>query len=133
MHMRVIISGSKTVQDYSTIVRAIESSTFDITSVLTDQRSGPGVLGYRWALERKIPIRVFRADWDKLGKPAQIITCFEMAAFADGAIVIHDGTDHVSLYQCRIARSCECKVHEVLLQHQQQTIVDYGRSQNKSV
>ena len=55
--------------------------------------SGPPVFGYRWALERKIPVRVFTADWKGLGKPAGIIRDREMATYCDAAVLVWDGSD----------------------------------------
>lgn len=93
--MKTIITGSKTVQSYDIVRAAIDSSGFShlITTVFTSQETGPPIMGYRWAMERKIPVRVFTADWKSHGKPAGIIRDQEMAAFCDAAVLVWDGVE----------------------------------------
>lgn len=112
------------------VEEAIRSSTFNITQVFSGMRTGPDIFGYRWAVTQKIPLRVFKPEWDKLGKPADLIKCFEMAAYSDAAIVLTDGSDHVAEYQIRIAKACGCKLFVVRVERQQTTLADYGRVQS---
>lgn len=125
--MKTIIGGSKTIQDYQTLINAIETSPFPITTVFCGLRPGPDCLGMRWAVTQKLPIRYFKPDWKLLGKPADLIKCFEMAAFAEALVCVTDGTDHVAEYQIRIAKACQCRLHVVKVERLKNTIQDYGR------
>lgn len=91
--MKTIIAGSRTILDYPTVERAILSAPFvsRITTVFSGMASGVDILGFRWATGKKIPIRRFVPEWDKLGKQAGFIRNAEMATFADAAIVVWDG------------------------------------------
>lgn len=92
--MRVLISGSPSIQDYSVVVAGIAASGFTPTSINTTQSSGPSIFGYRWAMSQtpKIPVRVFSANWNSHGKPAGIICNREMATFSDAAVLFWDGS-----------------------------------------
>ena len=125
--MKTIIAGSKSIQSYDLVAETIQLSAFTVTEVFSGMRSGPDIFGYRWGVNAKIPVRCFKPDWEKLGKPAELIKCFEMAAYADALIIITDGTDHVAEYQHRIARSCTLKVYSRVVERPKTTIVDLGR------
>ena len=110
--MKTIITGSKTVQSYQVVADAVAASGFgpETTEVFTTQESGPPIFGYRWAMERKIPVRVFRADWKAHGKPAGFIRDREMATFCDAAVVVWDGSDFYSSALLKYFRGLDPKV-----------------------
>jgi hypothetical protein len=72
--------------------RAIQSSKFDITEVVTGKAKGFDKLGESWADESHIPTRPFPAKWDIYGKVAGRIRNREMAQYADALIAITYGT-----------------------------------------
>lgn len=65
-----IIAGSRYLDDYDVLKRAIESSGFTITHVVhgagdgADGAPGTDALAQRWADENNIPTTPFPADWD---------------------------------------------------------------------
>lgn len=116
--MRVIIAGSRVINDPSVLGRAISDSGFLITEVVCGCASGVDELGRRWAMENNIPVRKFPAAWEDLSVPnALIITRpdgsrynhnagysrnIEMAEYADALIAIpkrtirrRSGTTHM--------------------------------------
>lgn len=125
--MKTIISGSRTIQSYTVVEQAIRESGFIITHVFSGMRTGPDVFGYRWAMTQKIPVRTFQPDWAKLGKPADLIKCFEMAAYAEALISVNDGADHVADYQEKIARSCGLRIFTFRVERPKITLADQGR------
>lgn len=131
--MKTIIAGSRTIQSYQMVLDAINSSGFadQITCVFSGMASGPDIFGYRWALERKIPIRQFKPDWDKLGKQAGFIRNAEMCTFADAIIAVWDGrsngTKHIIKYSSQM--DPPLRRHVVNVGPQLQTLADYGRQQ----
>lgn len=89
--MKTIIAGSRTVPSYSYVEMAMQRVSWEVSEVVSGLAKGADKFGMRWALEHKIPVAKFPADWDKHGKPAGFIRNREMAKYADKLIVIWDG------------------------------------------
>lgn len=89
--MKVIIAGSRNVEDYSLVVKTVASSGYDITEVVCGMATGVDTLGERWAVANNIPVKEMPADWNRHGKAAGPIRNKQMAEYADAAIVIWDG------------------------------------------
>jgi hypothetical protein len=89
--MKVIIAGSRNIDDYSLIVEAVERSGYNITEVVSGCAVGIDRLGERWAIANNIPIKEMPADWNRNGKAAGPMRNRDMAEYADAAIVIWDG------------------------------------------
>lgn len=89
--MRVVIAGSRSINDFDLIKEAVERSGFDITEVVSGTARGADRLGEHWARTNNVPIKMMPADWDKNGKAAGYIRNREMAEYADAAIIIWDG------------------------------------------
>jgi hypothetical protein len=89
--MKVIIAGSRNVNNYSLVVQAIERSGFNITEVVCGCAVGIDRLGEQWARANNIPIKEMPADWNRNGKAAGPMRNRDMAEYADAAIVIWDG------------------------------------------
>ena len=114
--MKTIIAGSRTIQSYDAVLRALAACGFAdrITSVFSGMASGPDIFGYRWALERKLPVRPFFPDWKTHGKPAGIIRNMEMVTYADAMVVLWDtrstGTKHIIEYSKKMLPPLEVYV-----------------------
>ena len=89
--MKVVIAGSRTILDYSSVARAVELSKFDISEVICGMAVGVDTLGERWAISRGIPIKYMPADWKRHGKSAGPIRNMQMAEYADAAVIVWDG------------------------------------------
>jgi hypothetical protein len=89
--MKVIIAGSRTVNDYSLVVQAVERSGYNITEVVCGCAVGIDRLGEQWAIANNIPIKEMPADWSRNGKAAGRMGNRDMAEYADAAIVLWDG------------------------------------------
>lgn len=132
--MKTIIAGSRTVQSYALVLAAIEESGFAplITEVFSGMASGPDIFGFRWAVERKIPVRQFHPDWKGLGKQAGFIRNAEMVTFADALIAVWDGrsqgTKHVIAYTKKM--DPPLKVFVKMVGVQQFTLADQGRTES---
>lgn len=79
--MLVIVAGSRKLNDYAIVCKAIEESGFNITRLVTGRATGVDFLGEKWAINHKIPITAFPADWAKYGKKAGPIRNRQMADF----------------------------------------------------
>ena len=89
--MRVIIAGSRDIKTVEPVYRAIKSSGYVITEIVSGGARGVDTLGELWGEIKNIPVKVFPADWDKYGRAAGPIRNQEMADYCDAAIFIWDG------------------------------------------
>ena len=110
--MKTIIAGSRTITDYSLVKQAIEDSGFPISVVVSGAARGVDQLGERWAREHKIPVVIYPADWGKYGKSAGPMRNKEMAEYAEGLILIWNGTSKGSASMGDYARQYGLNVFE---------------------
>jgi hypothetical protein len=89
--MKVIIAGSRQIEDYDALKALIEDTDWPIEEVVSGGCRGVDVMGERWAEENGIPVKVFAADWARWGREAGELRNREMAAYADGLILLWDG------------------------------------------
>lgn len=89
--MKVIIAGTRNVDDYKLVVDTITRSGYNITEVVSGCATGVDRLGETWARANNIPIKEMPADWHRHGKAAGPYRNREMAEYADAAIIIWDG------------------------------------------
>ena len=104
--MKIIIAGSRSINDYNTIKKAIKDSSFDITEIVSGNANGVDKLGEKYAKENNISVKIFKPDWknitikgaivkeNKYGKynaKAGIDRNEQMGDYADGLIAIWDG------------------------------------------
>lgn len=100
--MRVIIAGSRNIQDASKVEDAVRLSGFDITEVVSGGAGGVDKLGEQWAKARGMEPRVSPAKWRDKSSPtystakgydprAGYRRNTEMAEYADALIAIWDG------------------------------------------
>ena len=91
--MKVIIAGSRTIEDYEYVKDVIKRSNFTITEVVCGKASrGVDALGERYAIENDIPVKPFYANWKKFGKAAGMMRNNDMADYAEAIIAIWDGS-----------------------------------------
>lgn len=99
--LRVIVAGSRTVDDPALVQAAIDASGFIIGELVSGgQRSwdkarrlayGADYLAERWAQARCIPVTQFRADWKRLGRAAGPRRNGQMAKYGQALIAVWDG------------------------------------------
>jgi hypothetical protein len=88
--MKVIIAGSRHINDKNALSSLIEHSGWDIEEVVSGGCRGVDVMGEEWAAEHSIPVRTFAADWARYGREAGELRNREMAKYADGLILLWD-------------------------------------------
>lgn len=89
--MKTIIAGSRSIQDYRVVERAILSSGFTITEIVSGGAMGVDKMGEKYALYNNISIKRFIPQWDLYGKAAGVYRNADMAEYADALIAIWDG------------------------------------------
>lgn len=89
--MKVIIAGSRNLEDYTLVAQAMQRCGFDVTEVVCGMATGVDTLGYRWAQCNNISIKEMPAQWHQYGKRAGPVRNKQMAEYADAAVIIWDG------------------------------------------
>ena len=89
--MKVIIAGSRHINDFAMVNNIISSSGIHITELISGGCHGVDKLGEIYANLKSIPIRIFPADWGKYGRRAGPLRNKQMADYADALIAIWDG------------------------------------------
>lgn len=98
---KVIIAGGRDFSDYDLLSEKCDYYLGKKTNVevVSGGAKGADNLGERYAKERNIPVKLFLADWVKLGKRAGFVRNAEMAEYADALIAFWDksskGTKHM--------------------------------------
>jgi hypothetical protein len=88
--MKVIIAGSRSIEDKEIVYQAITESKFEITEVISGGAKGVDRIAEQWAEENGIPVRVVKPNW-KLGRGAGLANNQTMADQADALIAVYDG------------------------------------------
>lgn len=108
---RVIIAGSRGINDLQIVYDAVIASGFTITSVLSGTARGVDKLGEYWAHHHNIAVQRFPANWGELGKSAGYTRNALMADNADKLILIWDGHSPGSKHMLDIARKKGLKIY----------------------
>lgn len=113
--MRVIIAGSRGVENYQIVLDAILKSKFDITTIISGTAKGIDKLGERYAEENGILLEKYPADWKRYKQAAGHIRNAEMALVADGLIAIWDGYSPGTKNMISLGKkhSLKCYVHNL--------------------
>ena len=97
--MRVIIAGSRNINDKDLVYSAIKESKFNIDEIVSGNCRGVDIIGEQYAKDNNIVLTIFKADWQKFGKAAGIIRNNVMIDYANALIAIWDeksrGTKHI--------------------------------------
>lgn len=89
--MKVIIAGSRGIEDWRVVVDAIKESGFEVTEVVSGGARGVDRIGESYAMSNNLPIARFRPDWKEYGKSAGVRRNEEMACYAEALIAVWDG------------------------------------------
>lgn len=109
--MRVIIAGSRGIDNIHKVAKAIENSGFEITEVVSGTCRGVDRLGERWARNHGISIARFPADWYRHGRSAGYKRNIEMAQYADALVAVWDGVSKGTGHMIQIAKERNLKVY----------------------
>lgn len=113
--MKVIIAGSRTINDYKLVKNILNSSKLRFTEVVSGHAQGVDLLGERWADERDIPVTEMPADWKKWGKAAGPKRNRQMAEYADALVLIWDGKSKGSANMLSVAIGKKLVIEEYVV------------------
>ncbi len=91
--MKLAIVGSRDFLDYVFLESRLNEllSLFTVEEIISGGARGADSLGERFARERGIPVRVFRADWARLGRRAGHLRNKDIVSRADVIVAFWDG------------------------------------------
>jgi len=89
--VKVIIYGSRDIDNIWEIEESISLSGLKIDEVVSGRAKGVDTLGEVWAKTNDVPVSLFPADWS-LGRSAGIIRNIDMADYADALIAVTNGS-----------------------------------------
>lgn len=108
--MRVIIAGSRTINNYMLLCHAIRESKFVIDTVLSGHANGVDKLGEQWARLNNKELELYPADWSQ-GKGAGYARNYQMATKADALIALWDKTSRGTKHMIDTAKKKGLKVY----------------------
>lgn len=108
--MIVCIAGSRGINDYDALVKAIDGARFRINLILTGGAKGVDQLATRYARHTRTQYAVFPPMWDELGKKAGFVRSDHMIQVADGLIALWDGHSRGTLGTIRFAVKRNCHI-----------------------
>lgn len=89
---RIVVAGGRDFQKYGLLTRVlIQHGVSTNDEIVSGGARGADRLGETYAKRNNIPLKIFNADWDNLGKKAGVVRNAQMADYADEAIVFWDG------------------------------------------
>ena len=90
--MKVIISGSRTIDNKKYVCAVLDDSPYEITELVSGHANGVDKLGEQWAIDKGIPIKIFSPHYS-IDNPriAPLLRNTDMSIYADALIAVWDG------------------------------------------
>jgi hypothetical protein len=107
---KTIIAGGRDITDYNLLWKVMELCSWGISEVVCGGAKGVDANGKRWAEENDIPVKMFPADWDGLGKSAGFARNKQMAEYAEAAIIIMRNDSKGSTHMLNLAKEHNLKI-----------------------
>lgn len=104
--MKVLICGSRAINDPTAVLQAIEKSGIRPTHIISGGARGVDRLAEEYAASSGIRFTEYLADWDKYGKRSGFIRNCVMIGTADAVIVVWDGESKGTKHSIEYAKSC---------------------------
>lgn len=119
-----LVVGSRTFSDYNFFEKKLESLLQNQSKVVLVSGGAQGVdsMAEKYAAEKKIPIIVFPAKWDELGKAAGYIRNKEMHEFVSkmskrGCVAFWDGKSKGTQHSFKLAKEYSTPIKTVKIPH----------------
>ena len=99
--MKLAIVGSRSFFDYQLLVETLQD--LEISEIVSGGARGADSLAEKYAREKGIPVKVFKPDWNGLGKAAGFIRNKSIIDYADKVIAFWDGQSHGTKHSIDLA------------------------------
>ena len=116
--MHVVVSGSRHIEDYGIVAKALIDSGFEITEIIYGGAKGVDHMAAQFADKHGIQKILFKADWDVNGRAAGPIRNSDMIKYVkelgDGALVaVWDGQSRGTFDCIKKAFAAELPIYVV--------------------
>lgn len=105
-NMKVLICGSRNINNPALILRAVEQSGMNPTHIISGGARGVDTLVRHYARSAGIEFTEYLADWDKYGKRAGFLRNITMIGVSDAVIAIWDGESRETKHSIDHATAC---------------------------
>ena len=98
--IRLAIVGSRSITDEKFVERIFNVFKYmfgEPKEIISGGAKGPDTFGENWAKKNNIPVKIFKAEWDKYGKAAGFKRNEDIIANCDVCLAIWDGKSHGTL------------------------------------
>lgn len=102
--MRVVIAGSRSIQNWELLKATIASSPFPVTEIVSGMAQGIDLLAVDYAVIYQIPWLERPAEWRRYGVSAGYIRNTHMLEESDALIAIWDGVSRGTAHSIREAK-----------------------------
>lgn len=103
--MKVLVCGSRTIDDPAVVSQAVEKSGISPTQIISGGARGVDRFAGEYAAAKGIEFTEYLADWDKYGKRAGFIRNYAVVGAADAVIAVWDGESSGTKHSIDLARS----------------------------
>lgn len=86
--VRLIVSGSREIYSYETLLEALKLVKGKITHIVEGGARGVDHMARHWAFKHGVPCTTVEARWDEFGKAAGAIRNAEMLKYGDHLLAI---------------------------------------------
>jgi len=111
--MKVIIAGKRDFNNYELLKSSIISLNLEINEIVSGKAKGADLLGEKFAIENKKPIKEFPANWKKYNRAAGPIRNKEMAEYSDVLIAFWDQKSKGTKSMIELAKKNNLIVHVI--------------------
>lgn len=125
--MKTIVAGSSNIQNYKVVCEVIKNCGWIPTEIICGLANGVDKLGEQYAIEHKIPVKYFAADWRTNGRSAGVIRNRQMAEYGEALIAIWDGNSRGTDNMIKTADELGLKVFTALCPKPCCTAYDFNK------
>jgi len=100
-----IVAGSRDFQNYPLLCNELDKIKDSIKEIVCGEARGADTLGRTYAYDNAIPIKSFAANWAAYGKSAGFVRNYQMAEYADAAIIFWDGVSPGSKHMIEVMKN----------------------------
>ena len=113
--MKIIIAGTRDFSDYPLMKEECDRilQEYEDIEIVSGGARGADKMGEFYAKERGYPVKLFPADWNRLGKSAGYARNKQMAQYADALIAFWDGKSSGTNHMINLAKENNLDVHVI--------------------
>ena len=113
--MKTIVAGGRNFDHYPYLEQTLYDHP-EITEVVCGEARGADTLGKEWALDNKVPVASFPANWKVFGPRAGPMRNIQMGDYADQLVAFWDrksrGTEHMINYMKSLGKPVHIYYYE---------------------